>query len=237
MEDDTKPDDTKPCHICEQTLTYHEETNSYHGLHLAFCMECEKCERRFHKHDVLVYKLDETFLACEHCGLVESVSYYRLEATKWRDAADTRLLKINLYKTCLMNTETWSAKANDPASDQPSVVSIRQRLTGIENFTIDEFQFMLETFEIYAREIAAAYGKKANKEEIKKHLADKTKKALEEQIERTKKQEKKTKDEKIVEKLTDEQKVIKSFMKMGISESAARGMYEAQMSAMKGIKK
>lgn len=215
---------SKPCRVCETLTT----------IHLAFCYECEVCEKRFSKHDVQQWNLARKFLACEHCGLVESVSYYRLEAEKWHNAADTRLLKVNLFKSCMMNVGTMQALANDPTTDQPSVVAIRQRLQGIENFTLDEFQFYLEMYEIYAREIAKEYGKKASKEEIKKHLQDKTTNAIKEQQERVKKQEKKTTEQKTVARLTDEEKAIKGFMKSpGMTAKNAKSMYDAMMGSMK----
>ena len=131
-----------------------------------------------------------------------------------------------------------AAKANDPTSEQPSCVSVRQRLEGIENFTIEEMTFWLETYELYAREIASALGKKASKEEIKEHLANKTKKAIQDTAKRQEKEKVKTQEVKTFERLTDEQKAVKGFMKLpGMTKENAQRMYDEMMNAMKGIKK
>ena len=227
----------KLCKICETKLTL-DENGDWRGVHPAYCIQCEICEKQFQKHSILHFETDRKFYACETCGLQEQVSHYRLKYEKAKDSIDIMRTELNLYKSVLLNPATMAAKADDPTSAQPSIQVIRQRLTGIENFTIDQMTFWLETFELYAREIASHLGKKASREEIKEHLANKTKKAITDAAKRQEQAKVKTNEVKTFERLTDEQKAVKGFMKLpGMTKDNAQRMYDEMMNAMKGIKK
>lgn len=193
--------------------------------HTAWCILCECCESRFKKHDVQVYKTDTSFVACQICGLQALVSFYRLNWEKSKDSEERMKAEVNLFKTVLLRPETMSAIAEDPTSDQPSKFTIQRRLQGIESFTIDQMQYWLETFELYARGIADLLGKKASREEIKQHLQDKTKKSLEAS---KKESEKRVSIEsKPAVKLSPDEKAIKAMMKtFKISETSAKLMYQ-----------
>lgn len=221
------------CKVCSKELNENE-------IHEVWCIKCEVCEVRFQKHDILHLSLGNdlgpndriNLLCCENCSLIQQVSFYRIQLEKARGRETNLLSQLNMFKCVMMKADTLAAKADDPTTDQPSIHTIRERLAGIETWTIDQMQFWLETYELYAREIASHLGKKATAEELKSHLKEKTKKALEEQAKRQEKE--KSLDKKPSVKLSAEDKVIKAYMKIGISEKAAREMYQKQLDSMKG---
>lgn len=203
-------------------------------------MKCEVCEKEFERDKLRTLSLGNDLppndrvsnLCCETCELQVSVSFYRIQLEKSKGQVENLKTQLNLFKSVMLQPNTMAAIADEPMTDQPSMMVVRKRLSGIENFTIDQMQFWLETYELYARYIAEHLGKKASKEELKAHLQEKTKKEFERQKEAKKKLE--SVESKPRVKLSAEDKAVQVYMKtLNLTEEAAK---ELISNMMKGVK-
>lgn len=160
------------CSICEiesEDLT----------LHTKWCIECEVCQKRFTKHDIEIINLfGSNLLACSVCSIVKKMDIYKEQLTLSLDRENELKHKLNMFKSVMLSPATMAAIADDPLTDWPSAISIKRRCEGLEALSIDQLMHWMETYELYAREISTLINRKIKPEELRAHLANKTKEAV-----------------------------------------------------------
>jgi hypothetical protein len=169
-------------------------------------------------------------LACVPCRkLISLVWSYRDKFEKTRNSVDGLKHELNMFRSVMLMPNTMSAIADDPLSEQPNSFEIKRRVSGLEILSLGQLLFWMQTYEIYAREIAALVHTKASEQEITKHLEEKTRQAIKSQAKRKEDIKKKYNDGLTGTYTNAEKKVVVGMMKtLNINEQQAvefmRGM-------------
>lgn len=187
---------------------------------------CEYCEKEFDRDQLEILNMPDwnhASLSCKACSMSEQVSYWRLKYEANVDTAEKMKIVLNQYRTCLLLPQTMEQIA--ATSEPPNPSSLRTRLSSLEDLSLDATLYWLGVHELYTKQLAENAGKKATKEEIQKHLEDKTKKTILAHKQMVEKQRIEKNDDLVGEYTILERKTIKSLMKsLKITEELAATM-------------